>query len=303
MSKKVLVLIGGFSAEREVSLSSGEGIAEALKKKGYDAFTYDLTDVWKFIDVLKTEKPDVVFNGLYGNWGEDGEIQGMLDLLQIPYTHSGLRASAIGMDKFVTKIVAQSCGIPVAPSQKMSAGDFIKNGTTIPYPYVVKPVCEGSSVGVFIVENADDMKKVRYENPDREILIEKFIPGQELTVMCLENKAYVVTELRAADAFYDYKAKYTNGVTQHILPAEIPQEVSEVCKTYAEKLHQALGCNTVSRIDLRYNQTDGVIFLEINTNPGMTSLSLVPEQARYAGIEYEELCVKLVESATCRKLA
>lgn len=303
MSKKVLVLTGGFSAEREVSLSSGQDIADALKKKGYEVLAYDLTDVWKFIEVLKKEKPDVVFNGLYGNWGEDGEIQALLDLLQIPYTHSGMRASAIGMDKYITKIVAKNCGIRVAPSQKMRARDFMKNGTVIPFPFVVKPVSDGSSVGVFIVETPEDMLKVKYKDLDREILVEKFIPGQELTVMCLEDKAYVVTELRASDEFYDYKAKYTDGVTQHILPAEIPHEIAETCKAYAEKLHQTLGCNTVSRVDLRYNPTDGVVLLEINTNPGMTSLSLVPEQAKYAGIGYADLCAKLVENAACRKIA
>lgn len=303
MSKKVLVLMGGFSAEREVSLSSGQDIANALKKKGYEALAYDLTDVWKFIEVLKKEKPDVVFNGLHGNWGEDGEIQALLDLLQIPYTHSGMRASAIGMDKYMTKIVAQNCGIKVAPSEKMLVRDFLKNGTAVPFPYVVKPVSDGSSVGVFIVESPEDLQKVKYNDLDNEILIEKFIPGQELTVMCLEGKAYVVTELRASNEFYDYKAKYTNGMTRHILPAEIPPEIAETCKSYAEKLHCALGCNTVSRVDLRYNPADGAVLLEINTNPGMTSLSLVPEQARYAGIGYEELCAKLVENAVCRKLA
>lgn len=302
MSKKVLVLMGGLSAEREVSLSSGQDICNALESKGYHVVAHDFTDVWKLIDVLKKEKPDVVFNGLYGNWGEDGEIQGMLDLMQIPYTHSGLKASAIGMDKYITKMVAKSCGIRVAPSQKMKARNFFENGTVISMPFVVKPVCDGSSVGVFIVNNQEDLLKVKYKNLDREILVEKYIPGQELTVMCLEDKAYVVTELKASDEFYDYKAKYTDGVTQHILPAEVPYEVSEICKAYAEKLHQRLGCNTVSRVDLRYNPEDGVVLLEINTNPGLTSLSLVPEQAKYAGISYEELCAKLVENASCRKI-
>lgn len=302
MAKKVLVLIGGFSAEREVSLSSGKDIAEALKSKGYKVFLYDLQDAWDFVKVLQKEKPDVVFNGLYGNWGEDGTIQGMLDLLQIPYTHSGMRASMVGMDKHLTKYIARTCGIRVAQSQKMTARQFFKNGTIIPLPYVVKPVSDGSSVGVFIVQTPEDILRVKYKDIDREILIEKYISGHELTVMCLEDKAYVVTELKASDEFYDYKAKYTDGITQHILPAEIPYEVAEICKAYAEKLHQALGCNTVSRVDLRWNEQDGVVLLEINTNPGMTSLSLVPEQAKYAGIDYAELCSRLVENAKCRKL-
>lgn len=302
MSKKVLLLSGGFSSEREVSLSAGKDIEKALLSKGYEVIVYDLKDTWDFVEVLKKEKPDVVFNGLYGNWGEDGAIQGMLDLLQIPYTHSGMHTSLVGMDKHLTKYVAKTCGIRVAQSQKMTARQFFANGTVIPMPYVVKPLSDGSSVGVFIVRNQEDILKVKYKDIDREILIEKYIPGRELTVMCLEDKAYVVTELKADNDFYDYNAKYTNGVTQHVLPAEVPYEVSEICKAYAEKLHQALGCNTVSRVDLRWNEEDGVVLLEINTNPGMTSLSLVPEQAKYAGISYADLCAKLVEGAKCRKM-
>ncbi len=300
MTKKVLVLMGGFSAEREVSLSSGKDIANALETKGYDVLLYDLKDAWDFVKVLQKEKPDVVFNGLYGNWGEDGAIQGMLDLLQIPYTHSGMRASAVGMDKHLTKYIAKTCGIRVAQSQKMTVREFFENGTIVPMPYVVKPVSDGSSVGVFIVETPEDVLKVKYKNIDREILVEKYIPGHELTVMCLEDKAYVVTELKASNEFYDYNAKYTAGKTEHILPAQIPYEVSEICKAYAEKLHQALGCNTVSRVDFRWNEEDGVVLLEINTNPGMTALSLVPEQAKYVGISYADLCAKLVEGAKCR---
>ena len=250
MAKKVLVLMGGFSHEREVSLVSGKGVVAALKEKNYEVIEHDLQDAWKFLEVLKKEKPDVVFNALHGNWGEDGAIQGMLDLLQIPYTHSGMKASAVGMDKHLTKYVAKTCGIRVAQSQKMTAREFFKNGTIVPMPYVVKPVSDGSSVGVFIVETPEDVLKVKYKNIDREILVEKYIPGHELTVMCLEDKAYVVTELRASNEFYDYNAKYTAGKTEHILPAKIPYEVSEICKAYAEKLHQALGCNTVSRVDL-----------------------------------------------------
>ncbi len=302
MSKKVLLLSGGFSSEREVSLSAGKDIEKALLSKGYEVIVYDLKDTWDFVEVLKKEKPDAVFNGLYGNWGEDGAIQGMLDLLQIPYTHSGMHTSLVGMDKHLTKYVAKTCGIRVAQSQKMTARQFFANGTVIPMPYVVKPLSDGSSVGVFIVRNQEDILKVKYKDIDREVLIEKYIPGRELTVMCLEDKAYVVTELKAGNDFYDYNAKYTNGVTQHVLPAEVPYEVSEICKAYAEKLHQALGCNTVSRVDLRWNEEDGVVLLEINTNPGMTSLSLVPEQAKYAGISYADLCAKLVEGAKCRKM-
>ena len=302
MAKKVLLLTGGFSSDREVSLTAGKDIEKALSSKGYDVVVYDLKNAWDFVKILQKEKPDVVFNGLYGNWGEDGSIQGMLDLLQIPYTHSNMHASLVGMDKHLTKYIAKSCGIRVAQSQKMKAKDFFKNGTIVPMPYVVKPVSDGSSVGVFIVENPEDILKVKYKDNDVVVMIEKYIPGHELTVMCLEDKAYVVTELMAEDGFYDYKAKYTKGKTKHVLPANIPYEVSEICKAYAEKLHQALGCNTISRVDLRWNEEDGVVLLEINTNPGMTALSLVPEQAKYAGISYADLCVKLVEKAKCRKM-
>ena len=302
MAKKVLVLMGGFSAEREVSLSSGGDIAAALKSKGYDVVLYDLQNTWDFIDVLQKEKPDVVFNGLYGNWGEDGTVQGMLDLLQIPYTHSGVKTSVIGMDKYLTKQIARSLGIKTAADEKTTARKLAAQGTVISLPYVVKPVADGSSVGVFIVKTPEEAREIRYDDPDREILIEKYIPGRELTVMCLEGRAYAVTELRAAGGFYNYKAKYTDGVTQHILPAEIPDEVAATCKEYAEKIHRALGCRMVSRSDFRWNETDGVVFLEINTNPGMTKLSLVPEQAKYAGIDYATLCAKLVENAECRKI-
>ena len=302
MTKKVLVLMGGFSAEREVSLSSGGDIAAALKSKGYDVVLYDLQNTWDFIDVLQKEKPDVVFNGLYGNWGEDGTVQGMLDLLQIPYTHSGVKTSVIGMDKYLTKQIARSQGIKTAADEKTTARKLAAQGTAISLPYVVKPVAVGSSVGVFIVKTPEEAREIRYDDPDREILIEKYIPGRELTVMCLEGRAYAVTELRAAGGFYNYKAKYTDGVTQHVLPAEIPDEVAATCKEYAEKIHRALGCRMVSRSDFRWNETDGVVFLEINTNPGMTKLSLVPEQAKYAGIDYATLCAKLVENAECRKI-
>ena len=301
MMKKVLVLVGGFSAEREVSLTSAQDIAEALATKGYEVIKHELTDVWKFLDVLRQEKPDVVYNGLYGNWGEDGTIQGLLDLLQIPYTHSGMKASAIGMDKELTKLVAEKNGIKVAPSQKMTAKEFLQQGTSMSMPYVVKPVSDGSSVGVFIIKTPEDLKRVVYEDLTQEVLVEKYIAGRELTIMCLEGKAYVVTELKTNAEFYDYEAKYTGGITTHELPAQIPDDVRDVCLHYAEVLHKALGCRTVSRIDVRWNPTDGPVFLEINTNPGMTSLSLVPEQAKFAGISYADLCAKLVDNASCRK--
>lgn len=301
MAKKVLVLAGGFSAEREVSLVTGKCVCEALKKAGYEVIFYDWRNGFELVEVLKKERPDVVFNALHGNWGEDGEIQGFLDVLQIPYTHSGLRASVLGMDKFLTKELAQLNNIKVPQGEKKTFAEFKLYGTQVPMPYVLKPVSDGSSVGVYIIRKTQDLAQVSYED-DREILVEKFIDGQELTCMVLEGKAYVVTELRASDDFYDYHAKYTDGVTKHILPAEIPAEVADCCKNYAEKLHRVLGCSGVSRCDFRYNPKDGVVLLEINTAPGMTNLSLVPEQAKYIGTSYEQLCAGLVEAATCRKI-
>lgn len=301
MAKKVLLLYGGFSAEREVSITSKNDIFQALKSEGYEVIEHDLTDAWSLLDILRTEKPDVVYNGLYGNWGEDGEIQGMLDVLQIPYTHSGLQASAIGMDKHLCKLIAAQNGVKIAKGEKKTFAEYKRNGTAIAYPYVVKPVADGSSVGVFIVKNEKDAAAVTYTSESAEILIEQYIDGREFTAMCLEGKAYAVTELVAKNEFYNYEAKYTAGMTQHILPAQIPDEVKQTCLKYAETMHKALGCNTLSRCDFRYNPQDGVVFLEINTNPGMTSLSLVPEQAKLIGISYADLCAKMVENAACRR--
>lgn len=301
MSKKVLLVYGGFSAEREVSLSSKNDIASALKNKGYTVIEHNLTDVWAFLDILKNEKPDVVYNGLYGNWGEDGEIQGLLDMLQIPYTHSGLKASALGMDKYLTKLLASAAGVKVAQGEKTTAAAYLQNGTKVPYPYVVKPVCDGSSVGVYIVHNAEEAKNVTYTDSNLPLLIEQYIAGRELTAMCLNGKANVITELKTDCSFYDYQAKYTSGKTHHILPAELPEDVAETCKRYTEIVYKALGCRSVARCDFRYNEKDGVVLLEINTNPGMTALSLVPEQAKYLGISFEDLCDILVKNAACRK--
>lgn len=302
-NKKVLLLAGGFSNEREVSLSSAPDIAKALEEKGYNVVFHDWVDTWKLLEVIKSEKPDIVFNGLYGNWGEDGEIQGLLDCLQIPYTHSGLVASAIGMNKHFTKLVAQKCGIKVAKDELTTYGKLRKEGCQIRLPLVVKPVADGSSAGVYIVENEKDWNKVKYDNDEIELLVEEYIAGQELTAMCLEGKGYVVTELRPENKFYDYEAKYTGGMTKHILPAEISDEVKNTCLQYACAIHKALGCNMLSRSDFRYNPQDGVVMLEINTNPGMTALSLVPEQVKYAlGWDFAQLCDKLIRNAKCRKL-
>lgn len=302
MTKKVMVLMGGFSSEHDVSLQSGASVAKALTKKGYSVVEHNLSDSKKLINELNKEKPDVVFNALHGNWGEDGTIPALLDLLQIPYTHSGMSASCIGMNKYLTKLIAEKAGIQTATGRKMTAKEFITVGATLPRPFVVKPISDGSSVGVFIVEKPEDIFKIRYDDPTTEILVEKYIAGQELTVMCYQGKAHVVTEMKALEGFYDYTNKYTTGKTQHILPANLPEDAAKTCLKYAETIHNNLGCKTVSRSDFRYNPEDGVVFLEINTHPGMTALSLVPEQAKYLGISYEDLCANLVEEAACRPL-
>ena len=300
--KKVLVLKGGFSAERDVSLVSAEGVANALRNCGYEVIEHDLISTYDFIDTLKAQKPDVVFNALHGNWGEDGAIQALLDLLQIPYTHSSMEPSLLGMNKHITKQICIENKIHTAPFEAITFKEFKEQGTTIAYPYVVKPRIDGSSVGVFIVKNDADKRQVNYDDDEREILVEKFIEGKEITVAVVDDKPLAVTELRPTRDFYDYSAKYTNGATTHIIPADIDKNAYQTAMDNALKIHKLLKCNTLSRSDFRYNEKDGVVFLEINTNPGMTPLSLVPEQAKYVGMSYEDICKKLVENAKCRKI-
>lgn len=300
--KKVLLIAGGFSSEREVSLTASTDIIKALKNKGYDVIYHDLTNTYRLIETIEKEKPDVVFNGLYGNFGEDGEIQGLLDMLSVPYTHSGLKTSVLSMNKDLTKYICLQNGIKTADFEKKTYKQWKNEGTFIPIPYVLKPTSDGSSVGVFIIKNKEDEQNVFYEDENRPLLIEKYINGLELTVTVFQDKPCAVTELKPKTNFYDYKAKYTNGQTTHILPARIPEDVYHVALQTALKIHRLLECHTLSRSDFRYNEKDGLVFLEINTNPGMTPLSLVPEQLRFIGISFEDLCDILVKEARCRKI-
>lgn len=300
--KKILVVKGGFSSERDVSLVSGEKIAQALKNKGYEVIEHDLRDTSVFLQALSEQKPDAVFNALHGNFGEDGEIEGLLDMLQIPYTHSGLRACVLGMNKDLAKMIAIDNGVKTAPFETMTYQEFLTKKTSLKKPYVVKPTSDGSSVGVFIVENDEDEQKVFYEHQDERLIIEKYIPGRELTVAIVDNKPCAVTELKPRKDFYNYEAKYTSGATEHILPADLNPEVYRQALDAALKMHRLLGCHFISRSDFRYNDDDGLVFLEVNTHPGMTPLSLVPEQAKYVGISYDDLCAMLVENVTCRKI-
>lgn len=299
----VAVLMGGWSAEREVSLSSGNGVADALEKNGHKVSRVDMDR--NIALILDGIRPDVVFNALHGVPGEDGSVQGMLDLMQIPYTHSGLATSVIAIDKELTKQQLVPAGIPM-PAGTIVSSESLYEVDPLPRPYVLKPVNEGSSVGVAIV--TDDSN---YGNPIGrdvtgpwqefdELLAEPFIKGRELTTAVVGGKALCVTELKTAQGFYDYAAKYTEGLTQHVCPAEIPKDIEALCLDYALRAHQVLGCKGTSRTDFRWDDEQGaagLFVLETNTQPGMTPLSLVPEQAKQMGISYEQLVELIVREA------
>ena len=306
MAKKVGVLMGGMSSEREVSLNSGANVADALKQAGYDVFTIDVTaDIPAFIKTIEREKPDVLFNALHGKYGEDGCIQGLLDLMKIPYTHSGRLASALAMNKDAARKIYQLAGIPVAKGRVVGKADILA-GDVLPRPYVLKPISDGSSVGVFIFDTDTPLFTAEtYPYPaDAPILAEEYIPGREMTVAVLDGKPLGVLEIVPNEDFYDYHAKYTNGGASHIVPAPMPVADYETMMALAAKAHDALGCRGVSRSDFRYDDTDKtkparIVILETNTQPGMTSLSLVPDIARYAGYTYPELVSLMTENARC----
>jgi D-alanine-D-alanine ligase len=302
-SLHVAVLMGGWSAEREVSLSSGNGVADALEKNGHKVSRVDMDR--NVAQILTGLRPDVVFNALHGVPGEDGSVQGMLDLMQIPYTHSGMVTSVIAIDKELTKQQLVPAGIPM-PKGKVVSSASLYEADPMPRPYVLKPVNEGSSVGVAII--TDDSNYGYPIGRDvagpwqefDELLAEPFIKGRELTTAVVGGKALCVTELKTAQGFYDYAAKYTEGLTQHVCPAEIPEDIEKLCLDYALRAHQVLGCKGTSRTDFRWDDelgAAGLFVLETNTQPGMTPLSLVPEQARQMGISYEQLVELIVREA------
>ena len=300
----VVVLMGGWSSEREVSLTSGQGVIEALRGRGWTNVTPVDMDR-NVAAVLTGIRPDVVFNALHGTPGEDGTVQGMLDLMQIPYTHSGLETSVIAIDKELTKMVLVPGGIRM-PKGKVVESETLYDGDPMPRPYVLKPVNEGSSVGVAIV--TDDSN---YGNPigrDVEgpwkhfdhLLAEPFIKGHELTVAVIGGDALCVTELKPKVGFYDYDSKYTDGLTEHVCPAQVPDNIAKAMMDMAARAHKLLGCKGASRSDFRWDEEqgeEGLYLLEVNTQPGMTPLSLVPEQARQRGIEYGELVERLIAEA------
>ena len=295
--------MGGWSSEREVSLTSGRGVADALESLGHRVTRIDMDR-----DVaarLAEARPDVVFNALHGTPGEDGTVQGMLDLMQIPYTHSGLTTSVIAIDKQLTKNELVPHGIRM-PAGKMVASESLYAADPLPRPYVLKPVNEGSSVGVAIVtaEGNHGQPIARdAEGPWRhfgQLLAEPFIKGRELTVAVLGDKALAVTELKPKSGFYDYDAKYTDGLTTHVCPAEIPADIAVAAMDMALRAHRLLGCKGTSRSDFRWDEEQGepgLYLLEVNTQPGMTPLSLVPEQAKHVGLSYAGLVQRIVEEA------
>ncbi|RYY26852.1 MAG: D-alanine--D-alanine ligase [Sphingomonadales bacterium] len=304
MSKlHVAVLMGGWSAEREVSLMSGAGIAEALESLGHQVTRIDMDrDV---AAKLTAAKPDLVFNALHGTPGEDGTVQGMLDLMGLKYTHSGLVTSVIAIDKQLTKQALVPHGIPMPGGRMVRTADLYE-ADPLPRPYVLKPVNEGSSVGVAIVTvegNYGNPIAAAAKGPWQEfdeLLAEPFIRGRELTTAVLGDRALGVTELKPKSGFYDYDSKYTDGLTEHVFPAQIPDEITEACKRIALESHKLLGCKGASRSDFRWDDEQGVeglFLLEVNTQPGMTPLSLVPEQARHLGISYPELVQMIVDEA------
>lgn len=299
--KRVTVLKGGASAEREVSLRSGAAAAKALAEAGFAVTELDIgRDPAKLVQDLLATKPDVVFNALHGRFGEDGCVQGVLNLLGIPYTHSGLLASAAAMDKAFARAAFAQAGIPVARGEVVRKGDK----TAIPRPHVVKPLNEGSSVGVYILQPGDARDPLKDWPFDSDVvLVEEFIPGRELTVAVMGDRALGALEITSDRGFYDYEAKYAPGGSRHIMPAPIPEDdYAEACRL-AVAAHEVLGCRGVSRTDLRYDEShpDGprLVVLEVNTQPGMTATSLVPEIAGHCGISFAELVRWMVENAAC----
>ena len=307
MAKHVAVLYGGWSAEREVSLSSGRACCKALQEQGYKVTPIDVQP--DISTVLQATAPDVVFNALHGRVGEDGTIQGLLEILRIPYTHSGVLASAHAMQKDRAKIVLAAAGVPVPKGQVVNRIDAAREHA-LAAPYVIKPVSEGSSVGVIIVQEEGGQPPQELLREDwafgEKVLVESYVAGRELTCAVMGDQALGVIDIRPATGiFYDYDAKYVKGGSIHVLPAEIKPNIYQKVQELSLTAHQALGCRGISRADLRYDDTSGgtgeLVVLEVNTQPGMTETSLVPEMAAHAGYTFGELVQWMVEDATCNR--
>ena len=298
--KTVAVLMGGPGAERAVSLSTGQECATALRQAGY--FVVEIDAGPDLVNELTLADPDVVFNALHGRWGEDGCVQGVLEWMKLPYTHSGVLCSALAMDKEKTKDVFRGVGLPVVDSLLMAREDLV-GAHPMPLPYVIKPNNEGSSVGVYLVDlGAEAPPELSTDMPDM-VMVEAFAPGRELTTTVVGDRALTVTDI-LTNTWYDYDAKYAEGGSKHVVPAELPEDIFQACLEYALKAHAILGCRGISRTDFRWDETRGLaglILLETNTQPGMTPTSLSPEQATAVGIPFPELCRFLVEDASCNR--
>ena len=298
--KTVAVLMGGPGAERAVSLSTGQECATALRQAGYSVVEIDAGP--DLVNELTLADPDVVFNALHGRWGEDGCVQGVLEWMKLPYTHSGVLCSALAMDKEKTKDVFRGVGLPVVDSLLMAREDLV-GAHPMPLPYVIKPNNEGSSVGVYLVNlGAEAPPELSADMPDM-VMVEAFAPGRELTTTVVGDRALTVTDI-LTNTWYDYDAKYAEGGSKHVVPAELPEDIFQACLEYALKAHAVLGCRGISRTDFRWDETRGLaglILLETNTQPGMTPTSLSPEQATAVGIPFPELCRFLVEDASCNR--
>ena len=304
-TKHVAVLMGGWSSERDVSLVSGRACSDALRQLGYE-----VTDIDVDRDVavaLSTLKPDAVFNALHGPFGEDGTIQGILEVMGLPYTHSGVLASALAMDKGRAKAVFRDAAIPVAKSLIVDRATAAKKHQMEP-PYVIKPVCEGSSYGIFIVKEGakrppQDLMESDWSH-GQDMMVEAYVPGRELTVTVMGGKALAVTEIVSNTDWYDYEAKYAEGGSSHVVPADIPSDIYNACLENAVRAHHVLGCRGVSRTDFRYDDAktkDNLFVLETNTQPGMTPTSLSPEQAAHVGMSFGELVEWMLEDASCAR--
>ncbi|MEN3792081.1 D-alanine--D-alanine ligase [Fulvimarina sp. MAC3] len=307
MAKHVAVLMGGFSSERPVSLRSGEACADALEAEGFQVSRVDVDR--SIAETLANLKPDVAFNALHGPYGEDGRIQGILEYLQIPYTHSGVTASALAMNKLLAKTVAMTAGVPVAKGKVIKRQDIFDKHPYSP-PYVIKPIAEGSSFGVIIVRENQSHPPQSLSSPEwtfgDDVLVEQFVHGRELTCAVMGDVALDVCEITTeGHAFYDYDSKYSDGGSVHIVPADIPSDVARKVQEWSLLAHRAIGCRGVTRSDFRYDDRFGaggeIAWLEINTQPGMTPVSLVPDIAAKAGHSFGELLRWMVEDASCER--
>lgn len=301
--KRVAVIYGGWSSERPVSLSSGQQMAAAARKAGYEVAEIDVTR--DLAAQLAAAKPDVVLNGLHGPWGEDGCVQGVLEVMGIPYSHSGVLASALAMDKLKSKAVYRGAGLDVAADKRVTRAEAAASHA-LPPPYVIKPVNEGSSFGVLIVREGANGPPRELTGPNWRygdyLMAEEYIPGRELTVAVLGDRALAVTEITTLRDYYDFDAKYAAGGSRHVIPAELPAHVTKAAMDAALVAHQALGCRGATRSDFRYDEEkDRLVILETNTQPGMTPTSLVPEQAAHMGMAFEDLVAWMIEDASCQR--